>query len=422
VSTRLVVDGDRLLTRLRTVREIGATATGGVTREAFGALDVAARTTVQEWLVDARFEVEVDAGANLVARRPGCTPRWLATGSHLDTVVDGGWLDGAYGVVAGVEVATVLASAAPLAHGVMVAAFANEEGARGTDGMTGSRTVVGQVDTAELHRADDTGCSLAERIVAAGGEPAAIAGARWPLGQLDAFVELHVEQGPVLESRGHVLGVVPAVTGRQAVDIVVRGRANHAGSTPMELRHDALAAAAEVVLAVEALARDGGARVATCGHLTVEPNVRNVVPGTAVVSTELRDEDAARLHAAVSELRARVAAIADARGLTIEVVDGQLVPPVGAAPPIINAIEAVAAASGVGWSSLPSGAGHDAQILGQHVPSGMIFVPSIAGISHAHDEDTADDHLVAGAQALLDTLLRLDVPEPDEASFDERAR
>lgn len=412
----MLVDGDRLLTRLRALREIGATPNRGVTREAFGPLDVAARTTVQEWLVDARFDVQVDAGANLVGRRPGRTDRWLATGSHLDTVVDGGWLDGSYGVVAAVEIATVLAAAPPLAHGVMVAAFANEEGARGTDGMTGSRTVVGQVDPAELARADDTGCTLAERIRTADGAPADIDGARWPLEQLDAFVELHVEQGPVLESRGHVLGVVPAITGRQALDVVLRGRPDHAGSTPMDLRHDALAAAAEVVLAVEALARDGRARVATCGHVTVEPNVRNVVPGTAVVSVELRDEDAARIDAAVGELRTRVASIAGTRGLTVEVVDGQLVPPVASARPVVHAVEAVAAGSGLGWSALPSGAGHDAQILGQHVPSGMIFVPSIGGVSHAPDEDTAVEHLVAGAQALLDTLLHLDRLGLDEES------
>ena len=412
----MLVDGDRLLTRLRALREIGATPNRGVTREAFGPLDVAARTTVQEWLVDARFDVQVDAGANLVGRRPGRTDRWLATGSHLDTVVDGGWLDGSYGVVAAVEIATVLAAAPTLAHGVMVAAFANEEGARGTDSMTGSRTVVGQVDPAELARADDTGCTLAERIRTADGAPADIDGARWPLEQLDAFVELHVEQGPVLESRGHVLGVVPAITGRQALDVVLRGRPDHAGSTPMDLRHDALAAAAEVVLAVEAIARDGRARVATCGHVTVEPNVRNVVPGTAVVSVELRDEDAARIDAAVGELRTRVASIADTRGLTVEVVDGQLVPPVASARPVVHAVEAVAAGSGLGWSALPSGAGHDAQILGQHVPSGMIFVPSIGGVSHAPDEDTAVEHLVAGAQALLDTLLHLDRLGLDEES------
>ncbi len=227
-------------------------------------------------------------------------------------------------------------------------------------------------------------------------------------------MELHVEQGPVLESRGHVLGVVPAVTGRQALDVIVRGRPNHAGSTPMDLRHDALAAAAEVVLTVESIARNGGARVATCGHVTIEPNVRNVVPGTAVVSVELRDEDTARLQAAVAELVARLGAIAAARGVTIDVHHGQLVPPVASAAPVVRAVETVSAASGLGWSALPSGAGHDAQILGQHVPSGMIFVPSIGGVSHAPDEDTAAEHLVAGAQALLDTLLHLDAPNLDE--------
>lgn len=408
MSTRLHVDGDRLVARLRALREIGATPRGGVTREAFDPLDLTARATVQRWMDQAGLDAEVDAAANLVGRRPGESGRWLATGSHLDTVVDGGWLDGAYGVVAGVEVASALATAAPLAHGLLVAAFANEEGARGTDGMTGSRAVVGQLDLAELARPDDSGASLAEWIETAGGDPSAIGAARWPLEHLDAFVEVHVEQGPVLEARGDVLGVVPAITGRQAVDLIVRGRPHHAGSTPMDLRRDALTAAAEAVLTVEALARDGGVRVATSGHLTVEPNVRNVVPGTVVVSAELRDADGSRLEAALGALRTSLDALADARCVTIEVIRGQLVPPTTCATAVVSGVESAAGASGLGWSALPSGAGHDAQILGQHVPSGMIFVPSIGGISHAPDEDTADEHLVAGAQALLDTIVHLD--------------
>jgi len=268
--------------------------------------------------------------------------------------------------------------------------------------------VVGQVPASELGQVDDTGATIAERLVAAGGDPERLDSAHWPLDRIDAFVEVHVEQGPVLESRGHVLGVVPAITGRQALDVVVRGRPHHAGSTPMDLRRDALAAAAEVVLTVEALALDGHVRVATCGHVTVAPNVRNVVPGTAVVSVELRDEDPQRLEAAVDALGVRFAAIGSRRPVTLEMTRGQLVPPVASAAAVVRAVESVATASGQGWSSLPSGAGHDAQIVGQHVPAGMIFVPSIGGISHAPDEDTADEHLVAGAEALLATVLRLD--------------
>ncbi|HEY3672147.1 MAG TPA: Zn-dependent hydrolase [Acidimicrobiia bacterium] len=408
MSASVHVDGDRLLARLRTLRAIGATPSGGVTREAFGALDIGARTTVQEWLLATGADATVDAATNLVARRPGRADRWIATGSHLDTVIDGGWLDGVYGVVAAVEVLAALRDAEPLRHGVLAVAFANEEGARGTDGMTGSRAVVGQVTSSELQQVDDTGATIAERLAGAGGDPAGLDTARWPLDQIDAFVEVHVEQGPVLESRGHVLGVVPAITGRQALDVVVRGRPNHAGSTPMDLRRDALAAAAEVVLTVEALALDGKVRVATCGHVTVAPNVRNVVPGTALVSVELRDEDPERLAAAVDALGVRLTTIGDRRPVTLDVTPGQLVPPVASAAAVVRAVESVAAASGHGWSSLPSGAGHDAQILGQHVPAGMIFVPSIGGISHAPDEDTADEHLVAGAEALLATVLRLD--------------
>ena len=194
MSSSVHVDGDRLLARLRALRAIGATPSGGVTREAFGPLDIQARTTVQQWLAASGADVTVDAATNLVARRPGRTDRWIATGSHLDTVIDGGWLDGAYGVVAAVEVIAALRDAGPLRHGLMATAFANEEGARGTDGMSGSRAVVGQVGAAELQQLDDTGTTVAERLAGAGGDPAGLETARWPLDAIGAFVELHVEQ------------------------------------------------------------------------------------------------------------------------------------------------------------------------------------------------------------------------------------
>jgi hydantoinase/carbamoylase family amidase len=412
VSAARRIDADRMLDRLRSLRTIGATASGGVTREAFGPQDVAARDLVASWFVDAGLQVEVDPAANLIGRRAGHIDRWLATGSHLDTVVDGGWLDGAYGVVAGVEVAAALADHERFAHGLLVAAFSNEEGARGTDGMTGSRAVVGAVSPVELQRADDEGWTLAERIERAGGAPEHVERARWPVDRITAFVELHIEQGPVLDGRAHALGVVPAISGRQAMEVVVRGRANHAGATPMSLRHDALAAAADVVLAVEALAHQGHVRVATCGNLTVVPNVRNVVAGVAHLGIEVRDEDASRLEAAVTVLDAAVASIAERRRVAIELLRGQVVAPVASAPGVVEAAEAVAAESGQGWSSLPSGAGHDAQILGGHVASGMLFVRSVGGVSHAADEDTSDDDLVVGAQALLDVMSRLDRVAP----------
>ena len=403
------IDGDRLLTRLAGLRAIGATVEGGVTRVAFGPLDVEARDLVAQWMHEADLAVTLDAAANLVGRRSGSVDRWLASGSHLDTVVDGGWLDGAYGAVAAVEVAAALHDAGvALHHGLAVVGFANEEGARGSDGMTGSLAVAGRLAAADLDHLDDDGIALRQRFTDAGGDPNGIAGARWDPATVAAFVELHIEQGPVLGSTGSVLGVVTAITGRQAVEIEIRGRANHAGTTPMALRHDAMTAGAEVILAIEALPLEGAVRVATCGHLLMRPNVRNVVPGRVVLGAEMRDEDPGRLDAAMKLMADALAPIGERRGVTIGLTWGQRVQPTQADPAVLAVIRAVAAASGRPWEELPSGAGHDAQILGTAMPIGMIFVPSIDGVSHSPEEDTAPEHLVAGAQALLDTVLALD--------------
>ena len=282
--------------------------------------------------------------------------------------------------------------------------------------------------------------------------------ARWDTSAGAAFVELHVEQGPVLDAEGLDLGVVLGITGRQAVDIELVGAANHAGTTPMHLRHDALAAAAEIVLAVEALGRDGvvlgitgrqavdielvGAanhagttpmhlrhdalaaaaevvlaveelgrdgvvRVATCGHLQVTPNVRNVVPGRVRLSAELRADDLAQLTACRPAVEALVEDVGRRRGVQATLTWGQLVPPIAADPAVLDVLRAAAERSGRPWTELWSGAGHDAQILAPHVPTAMVFVPSVAGISHAPEERTWPEHLVAGAQLLADALLAL---------------
>jgi allantoate deiminase len=405
----VILDGDRLLARLAQLQTIGATEAGGVTREAYGHRDVEARTLVAAWMAEAGLDHVVDAATNLVGRRTAGAGRVLVTGSHLDTVVDAGPLDGAYGVVAAVEVAAALGQRGlSLHHDLVVVAFANEEGARGTDGMAGSRALFGDVSAEELAALDDGGVSLSQRLADAGGDPAHIATAAWDRGAVAAFVELHIEQGPVLDTGGWPVGVVTGITGRQAVDIELRGDANHAGTTPMELRRDALVAAAEVVVAIESLAGDGVVRVATCGHLRVQPNVRNVVPSRVVVSAELRDEDPTMLAAAQPAVEAVVRSIGERRGIDTTITWRQYVAPTAADAAVVDVIEQAAKRSGVAWRTLPSGAGHDAQILGASVPMGMIFVPSVAGISHAPDERTDPGHLVIGAQLLLESIVGLD--------------
>lgn len=409
MTLALDIKAARLLDRLGHLRRIGATATGGVTREAYGPLDVEARTMVAGWMEEAGLTTTVDAAANLIGVRRGSAQQagQLAMGSHLDTVVDGGHLDGVYGVLAAIEVADALRSSA-IRHELLVAAFANEEGARGTGGMVGSRAVTGGVEHDELAFTDDEGTMLATRMEQAGGAPDRLGSACWDLTSVTAFVELHIEQGPILERAGARIGVVEGITGRQSVDVTVVGVPNHAGTTMMGDRRDAATAAAEIVLAVEALAIDGVVRVATAGYIEIDPNVRNVVPGRALVSAEFRDSRADALADACDWLDSALADVALRRGVGITATWRQRLDPTFCHPDVVRVIGERAHAADLRSLRLWSGAGHDTQVLGRAVPTGMIFVPSVGGVSHAPGERTAAADLVAGARVLLETIRCLD--------------
>ena len=417
MTTRISVDGDRMLRRLDELGRLTATPGRGVTREAWSSDDLEARDLVAGWMRESGLDPVVDAATNLIGRSPGRVGRWLASGSHLDTVVHGGSLDGAYGVIAALEVASSLHDAGhTMDHGFLVAGFANEEGARGTAGMTGSYACIGGLDDDALAEVDDEGVTVRDRISGAGGDPADLASARWSLDEIDAFVELHIEQGPVLDRSTTPIGVVTGITGRQALDLHITGAANHAGTTPMDLRNDALVAAAEIILAVESLPRDAKIRVATSGHIAVSPNVRNVVPGEVVLGVELRDESTEAIDSAMSRLDAAIDEVAQRRSVTVRRRRGQRVPPQLAASAIADSTRRAAASHDLGFVDLPSGAGHDAQVLAEAVPIGMIFVPSVGGVSHSQREHTDASDLVAGAQVLLTTLLDLDGHAPADAA------
>ncbi len=411
------LDGSRLLARLDELAAVGGQPSGGVTRLAYSAADVAGRDLVAAWMAEAGLTVEVDAACNLIGRLPPSpgaadgtglpVPPPLVVGSHLDTVVDGGRLDGAYGVVAAVEaVAALTAAGHRWRHPVAVVAFANEEGAGGTDGFDGSRAIAGRPNP--LDATDRHGLSLAQRLDDAGGRSADQASAAWP-GPVAAFLELHIEQGPVLDQTGIPLGIVTGITGRRSLDIAVEGRANHAGTTPMDLRRDALAAAARVILAVEALAAPGGlVRVATTGTVEVWPDVRNVVPGRARLGVDVRDLDDTRLDRAVAHLNATLAAIAAATSTAIAATVDGTQPPAPADEGLLAVLEEAVGERGLAHTRLASGAGHDAQVMAALGPMAMLFVPSRDGVSHSPREHTDPAHLVAGAEVLALALARLD--------------
>ncbi|MFD0474207.1 hydantoinase/carbamoylase family amidase [Nonomuraea thailandensis] len=269
--------------------------------------------------------------------------------------------------------------------------------------------MVGALDEADLTAVDDRGRLVADSLADIGGDPAHLDRAVWRPDQVAAYLELHIEQGPVLESRDVRIGVVEAITGRSTLTVSVRGKASHAGTTPMELRQDALVAAAHVILAVGGLAHPHGpVRVATVGALSLAPNAWNVVPGTVTLQVDLRDVSDAATRQAIARLRGELLDIAMRTVTTIEVTDQHGVTAMSCDAGLRDVIAEASEILDLSHLSLPSGAGHDAQIIGRIAPMGMIFVPSKGGVSHAPEEHSADDDLIAGANVLLQSVLTYD--------------
>jgi N-carbamoyl-L-amino-acid hydrolase len=402
LDTAPVIDGDTLLAQLEELATIGRGPGGGVTRLALSDEDFAARALVGSWMGGAGLHVTTDAAANLVGTLTSCRPGpALVVGSHLDTVVEGGWLDGAYGVLAGVAVARALCQAGrPLRHPLRVVAFTDEEGTTLPGPMWGSRAVVG--DAAAV------GADPSRRLREAGGDPSRPEAAVWRDGSVAAFLELHIEQGPRLEAMGVDIGVVDSVAGRAVVDVAVRGEQQHAGTTPMEDRADALAAAARVILAVRDAAGHPGVLTATAGGISAAPNLRNVIAGRVTVAAELRALDRGALDRSRACLRGALDHIAAEEQVVIDLDLAYVVEPVAFDPRLVALVDAAARTLGAGTVRLPSLAGHDAQVVARRFPAAMVFVPSRGGRSHVAAEDTAAPDLVLGAEVLLDTVLRAD--------------
>ena len=410
-SRRIQIDEARLLRRIDELGRIGATAEGGVHRLGFSAEDVQAQNHLRAEAFGAGLCSRVDAAGNVLISRDPEPQRWPAVliGSHLDTVADGGRLDGAYGVIAALEVLqTVTDAGLGLANEPVAVAFANEEGALFPQPFWGSTALSGQSDQLPTDPRDNQGNPLSGPLRAAGGNLAELRGAAWPAGTVKAYLELHIEQGPVLEDLGLPIGVVTDIVGRVAFDVRVHGAAGHAGTTPMARRRDAAVAASHAVLTAERLAgNDNRCRVATAGRLGVRPGSTNVIPGTAFVSVEFRDESSVRLDEVAAVFLTELDAIADRTGCEIRVEQTLRSSPVTTDPALRDVIAGCAGRLGLGHTRLPSGAGHDAQLMAAVAPIGMIFVPSRNGVSHVPTEDTAPADLTAGANVLLQATVQL---------------
>jgi N-carbamoyl-L-amino-acid hydrolase len=408
MTSSMRVDSDRLQERLADLAEVGAIAGGGSSRLAGTDDDKAGRDLVVSWMEDLGLEVRVDAIGNVVGRRQGgdddLAP--VMCGSHIDTVRTGGRYDGNYGVLAGLEVIETLERAGHTTHRPLaVAFFTDEEGARFAPDMLGSLVYAGGL---ALEHALDTigvdGTRLGDeldRIGYAGPFPC-------PGLVPDAFVELHIEQGPVLEAEDITIGVVERVQGISWHEITVHGQSNHAGTTPMRLRHDAAYVAARITAGVRQLANElSGDQVGTVGALTLFPNLVNVVAQTAVLTVDLRNTDEELLQQAEQRVASMLDALARDEGVEIGTRTLARFEPVEFDARIVDLVEHTAKQLGHTTRRMPSGAGHDAQMLARVCPSGMIFVPSSGGISHNPAEFTDPADLAAGADFLLEVLCTL---------------
>lgn len=383
---------------------------GRLTRRfATGALREAS-DAVGEWMAAAGMSVRRDAAGNVIGSYPGTDPGagTLMLGSHLDTVRDAGRYDGALGVLVAIAaVARLAASGERLPYAVDVYAFSDEEGARFGTAYLGSAAVAGRFDDAWLRRRDGDGTTMAEALRAYGCDPDALTGARRDPAGLIGYVEVHIEQGPVLEEADLPVGVVEAIAGQTRWDVELRGRAGHAGTVPMESRHDALCAAAELVLAVERATRSRPGLLATVGELTVAPGAANVVPGHARLSVDVRHADDGARDEALAWLSDEAERIAAERGVELAIEERFEHAAVPCAPELVEALERAARACGVEPLRLVSGAGHDAVQLAPLASVGMLFVRCAGGVSHDPAESVAEEDVAIALDVLGELLIHL---------------
>ena len=401
-------DPSRLEARIKALSAFGATPEGGVSRVAYSAADIAGREYIKELMRGAGLEVRVDAAGNIIGRRPGTDPDFspIMFGSHIDSVPSGGNYDGDVGVIGAIEVAQLLDEGKVLTrHPIEVVVFTDEEG-----GTVGSRAMTSTVESAALDVISHSGMTIRDGIRAVGGNPDRLVEARRRPGVPKAFIELHIEQGAILDESDIDIGVVEGIVGIRWWDVVVSGFANHAGTTPMNRRQDALLSASQLVLAVNDVAtRIPGRHVATVGQIRAEPGAANVIPGRVVMSLEIRDLEATKIQAVFDVIAAEANAIAKSRQTPIQFSEIDMALEPAPTDPRMRRIIAESASSlGLSQRSMPSGAGHDSQEMTRIAPTGMIFVPSVGGISHSPKEFTSPQDVANGANVLLRTVLAID--------------
>jgi allantoate deiminase len=376
---------------------------GRITRMYGTPAHASASGTLAGWMRAAGLTVERDAVGNLIGRLEGPRPAApaLMLGSHFDSVRDAGRWDGTLGVLVAIAVAERLHAAGRRPRVPLeVVAFADEEGTRFGTAFLGSAVFTGRFDEGDLQRTDAAGVTLREAISEYGGDPSGLDAAARAPGSVAGYVEVHIEQGPVLDEADVALGVVTVISGQTRAALRFSGVAGHAGTVPIELRHDALCAAAEVVLVAEALARKTDSLVATVGRLTVEPGAPNVIPGSAELSLDVRHPDDAERAAAVARLRERAGEAAAARGVQLEWEELLEQPAVRCDEALRERLARAAEAAGAAPALLESGAGHDAAVMAAVAPVAMLFVRCAGGVSHHPGESVAEADVALAVDAL----------------------
>ncbi|MBV6522571.1 MAG: N-carbamoyl-L-amino acid hydrolase [Gemmatimonadaceae bacterium] len=406
-SPEVRVDGDRINANLATLSQFGKNPYGGVSRVAYSQFDKDGRAFAMQLMAEAQLKVEIDVAGNILGRRAGKDPglKPIVFGSHIDSVPDGGNYDGDVGSLSAIEVARTLhANGIVTRHPLEVVIFQNEEG-----GTVGSRAITEGLTASDLALVTKSGKTIGDGIGFIGGDPSKLAAGVRARGDIAAYVELHIEQGGTLDAQQLDIGVVEGIVGIGWWDVTIEGFANHAGTTAMHARKDAMLAAARFTeLVNRVITSEPGRQVGTVGRLQAFPGAPNVIPGKVVLSLEVRELDAGRIDRFYRRIRTEAEAIGKATGCTFSYEPTHQSSPAICDPRVMQAIAGAARNIGLTTKYLPSGAGHDAQHMAKIGPAGMIFVPSVGGISHSPNEFTEPADVVNGANVLLHTVLSLD--------------
>jgi N-carbamoyl-L-amino-acid hydrolase len=408
-SEPLRVNGARLNQHIAALAEFGKNPQGGVSRVAYSEADARSREYVMSLMQAAKLEPSIDAAGNLIGRRAAANnddqllP--ILFGSHIDSVPEGGNYDGAVGSLGAIEVAQTLAeNSVSLRHPIEVVVFQNEEG-----GLIGSEAMIGALSEKELDLVNRSGKTVREGIAFLGGDVSKLATLKRAKGSIAAYLELHIEQGGTLEAEHIDIGVVEGIVGINWWDVIIEGFANHAGTTAMNNRQDALLAAAKFIEAVNRVVNGvPGRQVGTVGRIQAFPGAPNVIPGKVICSLELRDLEAAKIQMLYQKIRAEADQIAQASKVKFDFKELNANVPAPTDARIRPIIDQSAKELGLTTKQMPSGAGHDAQDMARIGPAGMIFIPSIGGIGHSPKEFSRPKDIENGANVLLGAVMKLD--------------